>query len=109
MNREQAKLNGQHGGSGTIGRNKTVSIPQFNPPGGLEVSPVNSNSSSVAGNETSIIATNNASNDCWATNSCGAANGGGKRKRTNRKRTNKKRTNKKRTNRKRTNRKRRYL
>ena len=91
MNDDQASLNNQHGGSGTTGRSKTVTVPQFRPPGGNEVGPVNSNSSSVDGNATSIQSTNDAMNDCYATNSCGIT-GGVNRKRTNKK---KRRTNKK--------------
>ena len=116
MNKKQELLNQTHtGGSSTdnigssVGRSKTVTVPQFNPPGGIEVSPVNSNTSSILGNTTSITSVNDAMNDCWATNSCGVMNGGKKRttkKRTNKKRTNKKRTNKKRTTKKRTTKKR---
>lgn len=104
MNVKQTELNSIHGGSNNPGRSKTVTVPQFNPPGGIEVSPVNSNTSSLLGNTTSINSVNDAMNDCWATNSCGVMNGG--KKRTNKKRTNKKRTNKKRTNKKRANKKR---
>ena len=56
------------GGSGS-GRNTTVTVPQFNPPG-PQVSPLDPNSASVKGNENSLQAEANASGDCYATNSC---------------------------------------
>lgn len=65
------------GGNGNIGLPKTVVVPQFailGPP----VSPVNANSSSIVGNTAAIHGLNNATNDCYATNSCGKV--GGKRK-----------------------------
>jgi hypothetical protein len=109
MNAKQTELNTMHsGGSGDslgfAGRSKTVTVPQFNPPGGAEVSPVNSNTSSVLGNTTSITSVNDAMNDCWATNTCGVMNGGKKRstkKRSTKKRSTKKRSTKKRSTKKR--------
>ncbi len=69
------------GGSGS-GRNTTVTVPQFNPPG-PKVSPLDPNSASVKGNQNSLQADANASGDCYATNSCGKKGGtrrGGRRR-----------------------------
>lgn len=59
-------------------RARTVEVPQF-PPSGPSVSPVNANSSSIVGNTTAITGLNDATNDCYATNSC--TTGGAKRMR----------------------------
>ena len=61
------------GGSGS-GKNATVTVPQFNPPGPKE-SPLDPNSASVKGNQNSLQAQANASGDCYATNSCGKKGG----------------------------------
>ena len=50
-------------------RARTVEVPQF-PILGPSVSPVNANSSSIVGNTTAITGLNDATNDCYATNSC---------------------------------------
>ena len=76
-NQMQSQLNKTHGGSS--GRSR-VSVPQF-PQSGPEVSPVGANSSSVGTNTTAITGTNDAMNDCFATNSCGSAITGGNRNR----------------------------
>jgi hypothetical protein len=65
------------GGNGNIGLPKTVVVPQF-PLQGPPVSPVNANSSSIGGNTTAIEGLNNATNDCYASGSCGKV--GGKKK-----------------------------
>ena len=60
---------GGSGGNQQVGMPKTVEVPQF-PQYGPQVSPVNANSSSIVGNTTAINGLNNATNDCYATNSC---------------------------------------
>lgn len=87
QNNAQASLNGlakggkrkhlKRGGSSDSIRARTVEVPQF-PQIGPAVSPVDANSSSIIGNTTAITGANDATNDCYATNSC--VNGGGKRK-----------------------------
>jgi hypothetical protein len=89
-NNKQALLNNTHGGSQKIKRQKksvggsaarpnTLTVPQFSDGSAPAVSPQNANSTSVAANTTSVAGTVNASNDCYATNSCGTS-GGSRRK-----------------------------
>ena len=80
-----------------IGMPKTVVVPQF-ASSGPAVSPIDANSSSISGNTAAIHGLNNATNDCYATNSCPVLKVGGskrsKSKRSKRRSTRRKRSSK---------------
>ena len=74
--------------------NNLITIPQF-PSYGPEVSPVGANSSSILTNTTAINGLNDATNDCYATNTCKF--GGKKRISHKRKSSHKRKTHKRKT------------
>ena len=80
--------------SGGAENNNLITIPQF-PSYGPEVSPVGANSSSILTNSTAIHGLNDATNDCYATNTCKF--GGKKRRSHKRKASHKKKTHKRKT------------
>ena len=81
MSKEQTELNKIGGKGKSLNKrkgkkhlsggadNNLITIPQF-PSYGPEVSPVGANSSSILTNTTAIHGLNDATNDCYATNTC---------------------------------------
>ena len=94
LNKRSYKKHLSGGNADVNASSNLITIPQF-PSYGPEVSPVGANSSSILTNTTAIHGLNDATNDCYATNTCKF--GGKKRRSHKRKASHKKKTHKRKT------------